>query len=81
MAAMRRKGVNKTCTILHDNGGVYKDNTVISAKSLVNDYIDGLNPVEDKDTMEWMENAIKYNSYDDVISFIASAWEMEVEMD
>lgn len=51
----------------------------MSAKSLVLEYMEGLNPVEDKDTMEWMKNAIKLNYYDNVIAFIASAWEMEIE--
>lgn len=80
MGIALRKNKDKTCIIYHDKGGVYEDNTVISAKSLVQDYIDGLNSVEDKDTIEWMENAIKLISYDDVIAFIGGAWEMEVEM-
>ena len=42
--------------ILHDPESVYADNQVMSAKELINDFIEGLNENEenDKDTIKWL---------------------------
>ena len=42
--------------ILHDSESVYADNQIMTAKELINDFIDGLNKNEenDKDTIEWL---------------------------
>lgn len=70
---------DKTYIILHDKGGVYKDNTKISANTLIRDFIEGLNEKEDKDTIEWLTKAIYEPNKDFAIAFIASAWEMEIQ--
>lgn len=46
---------DKNYIILHDNGGVYEDNTKISANTLIRDYIEGLNEKEDKGTIECLQ--------------------------
>lgn len=70
---------DKSYIILHDKGGVYEDNTKISANALIKDFIEGLNEKEDKDTIEWLTKAINSPIKDFAIAFIASAWEMEIE--
>lgn len=70
---------DKSYIILHDKGGVYEDNTKISANALIMDFIEGLNEKEDKDTIEWLTKAINSPNKKFAMAFIASAWEMEIK--
>lgn len=70
---------DQTYIILHDTGGVYEDDTKISANALIKDFIEGLNEKEDKDTIEWLTKAINEPNKDFAMAFIASAWEMEIQ--
>lgn len=70
---------DQTYIILHDKGGVYEDDTKISANALIRDFIEGLNDREDKDTIEWLTKAINEPNKDFAMAFISSAWEMEIQ--
>lgn len=62
--------------ILHDPESVYADNQVMSAKELINDFIEGLNENEDKDTIEWLNKVSEKSA----IELIASLWDLSVEI-
>jgi hypothetical protein len=64
--------------ILHDSESVYADNQIMTAKELINDFIDGLNENEenDKDTIEWLNKVSEKSA----IELIASIWDLSVEM-
>jgi hypothetical protein len=64
--------------ILHDSESVYADNQIMTAKELINDFIDGLNKNEenDKDTIEWLNKVSEKSA----IELIASIWDLSVEM-
>ena len=59
--------------ILHDPESVYADNQVMSAKELINDFIEGLN---DKDTIKWLNKVSEKSA----IELIASLWDLSVEI-
>lgn len=64
--------------ILHDPESVYADNQVMSAKELINDFIEGLNENEenDKDTIKWLNKVSEKSA----IELIASLWDLSVEI-
>ena len=64
--------------ILHDPESVYADNQVMSAKELINDFIEGLNENEenDKDTIKWLNKVSEKSA----IELIASLWELSGEI-
>lgn len=63
--------------ILHDPESVYADNQVMTARELINDFIEGLNESDenDRDTIEWLNNASEKSA----IQLIASLWDLSLE--
>ena len=64
--------------ILDDPELVYADNQVMSAKELINDFIEGLNinNENDKDTIEWLNKASETSA----INLIGSLWDLSIEI-
>lgn len=64
--------------ILNDPESVYADNQVMSAKELINDFIEGLNinNENDKDTIEWLNKASETSA----VNLIGSLWDLSIEM-
>lgn len=64
--------------ILHDPASTYVENQIMSAKELINDFIEGLNESEenDKETIEWLNNVSEKSA----IELIATLWDLSVEM-
>lgn len=64
--------------ILNDLESVYADNQVMSAKELINDFIEGLNinNENDKDTIEWLNKASETSA----INLIGSLWDLSIEI-
>lgn len=63
--------------ILHDPESVYADNQVMSARELIDDFIEGLNESDenDKDTIEWLNKASEKSA----VELIAALWDLSVE--
>lgn len=64
--------------ILNDPESVYADNQVMSAKELINDFIEGLNinDENDKDTIEWLNKVSETSA----VNLIGSLWDLSIEM-
>lgn len=64
--------------ILHDPVSTYAENQIMSAKELINDFIEGLNESDenDKEAIQWFNNVSEKSA----VELIASLWDLSVEM-
>ena len=65
--------------VISDDGEVYEPNSIITSTELVNDYIECLNEVEDKDTITYLHSLIKNNYHVTAIDFIKQMWGLQLE--
>ena len=62
--------------ILHDSDGTYQDNQVMHARTLINDFIDGLTDnADDSELIKWL-NSVSEKS---AVKLIAGLWDLSIE--
>lgn len=72
----------KTYKIISDSENIYLPNTIITSDTLINDFIDTCNETEDADLIGWLytlKEGNTDNSITQAISFIADAWNIQLE--
>lgn len=77
------KSADVVFIITEDSAGMYEPNTEITAKRLVEDYIDGLclNEPNDKDVAEWLTSYLRSDNVESanyVVRFISIMWGLDV---
>ena len=72
----------KTYKIIADNGNVYPKNTIITANTLIEEYLECCNTIEDADLIGWL-NTLKETNTDNsitmAINFITEMWGINLE--
>ena len=69
--------MNKTYHCTYDPSDIYTDK-IVNANTLIEDYIDTCNEVEDADTIGWLYTTIEDNEQEKAIEFIANGWGLEL---
>ena len=72
----------KTYKIIADNGNVYPKNTIITANTLIEEYLECCNTIEDADLIGWLNNLKQTNTEESItiaITFIADTWNIQLE--
>lgn len=62
-----------------DSENIYTDKT-FTAHQLINDFMDGLNDVEDEDTINWFLELIEHQQIQELVDFVAQAWGLELKI-
>ena len=72
----------KTYKIISDSGNVYPKNTIITANTLIEEYLECCNTIEDADLIGWLNNLKETNTDNAItmaITFIADTWNIQLE--
>ena len=72
----------KTYKIIADSGNVYPKNTIITANTLIEEYLECCNTIEDADLIGWLNNLKQTNTDNSItiaINFITEMWGINLE--